>query len=87
MSHTFQLSEEQYAYLEAYSQAIGETPETFFQYWIEGVVDRMQAHKTVLRKRTEEQTRKSHEERPLDLLLKDPTADTETLTSKKEGNV
>ena len=58
MSHTFQASDEQYAYLLAYTEAIGETPETFFQLWVQGIVDWMEVQKAVLR---EQQERKSHE--------------------------
>ena len=70
MSHIFQLSEEQYAYLLAYAEGIGETPEAIFEYWVDGKIDRMEAHKAVLRKRAEQQTRTSHEEDPSGLTPK-----------------
>jgi len=80
MSHTFQASDEQYDYLLAYTKGVGETPETFFQYWVEGMIDRMEAR----RRWEEEQAQKSHEEGSPDLLLKGPKVGIEVSTSKKE---
>lgn len=82
MSHTFQLSEEQYAYLEAYTKGIGETPETFFRLWVDGIADWMKA----CRRWEEEQAQKSRHEGSLDLPLKGPKVDIEMSTSRKEEN-
>jgi len=34
MSHTFQVSDEQYANIVAYTAGRDETPETLFRYWV-----------------------------------------------------
>jgi hypothetical protein len=43
MSYTFQATDEQYAYLLAYTKGTGETPEAFFQLWVQGIIDWMEA--------------------------------------------
>ena len=52
MSHTFQVSEEQYADLAAYAEAINETPELVFQAWVQGIVDWVEIQKSASRKPT-----------------------------------
>lgn len=41
MSHTFHVSEEQYADLAAYAEGINETPDWVFQAWVQGMIDWM----------------------------------------------
>jgi hypothetical protein len=41
MSHTFQISDEEYANIVAYTEGRDETPETLFQYWVQGKIDRI----------------------------------------------
>lgn len=60
MSYPFQLSEEQYDYLLAYTKGIGETPETFFQFWVEGITDWIAIQRTL-----REKERKQKEEKKL----------------------
>ncbi len=39
MSHTFEVSEEQYADIAAYAKSIHETPESLFQAWVQELID------------------------------------------------
>jgi hypothetical protein len=41
MSHTFQVSDEEYANIVSYAQSHDETPETLFRYWVQGKIDRI----------------------------------------------
>jgi hypothetical protein len=50
MSHTFHVSEEEYADLAAYAEGINETPDWVFQAWVQGMIDRMEARKSAQRK-------------------------------------
>lgn len=52
MSHTFQVSKEQYADLAAYAEGINETPEWVFQAWVQGIVDWVEIQKSASRKQT-----------------------------------
>jgi hypothetical protein len=56
MSHTFHVSEEEYADLAAYAEGINETPDWVFQAWVQGMIDRMEARKSALR----DQVNQSH---------------------------
>jgi len=52
MSHTFRVSEEQYADLAAYAERINETPEWVFQAWVQGIADWVEIQKSASRKQT-----------------------------------
>lgn len=67
MSHTFQVSEEQYAKLMAYAAEQRETPETLFQAWVSEVI-RQEAERSRLREQTNQKEQEAHEEGPLNLL-------------------
>jgi hypothetical protein len=56
MSHTFEVSEDQYADIEAYAKSAHETPESLFQAWVQGMINRIGIRRAVL----EEQTNMSH---------------------------
>ena len=52
MSYTFEVSEEQYADIEAYAKAAHETPESLFQAWVQGMIDRIGIRRAVLERET-----------------------------------
>ena len=52
MSHTFEVSEEQYADIAAYAKSIHETPESLFQAWVQGMIDRRGIRRAVLKEET-----------------------------------
>src|SRR5260370_33200699 len=41
MSHTFHISDDLYANMVAYTDGGDETPETLFQYWVQGKIDHL----------------------------------------------
>jgi hypothetical protein len=62
MSHTFHVSDEQYANMVAYAEGRDETPETLFRYWVQGKIDRMRILGSTPREQANrrEQDRDSH---------------------------
>ena len=67
MSHTFQVSEEQYAKLTAYALEQKKTPETLFQAWVSEVICQ-EAERSRLREQANQKEQGEYEEGPLDLL-------------------
>jgi hypothetical protein len=66
MSHTFQVSDEQYNDIVAYAEELGETSENLFQAWIEGITDWMEVQRIVRRKREKQDDEEEYdEEHPL----------------------
>jgi hypothetical protein len=50
MSHTFQVSDEEYAELMSYARWRGESLESIFQEWVDAFADWMEFHQFYLRK-------------------------------------
>jgi len=67
MSHTFQVSDEQYANIVAYTAGRDETPETLFHYWVQGKIDRIKILAPIPREQANRKE-KEYEKGPLDLL-------------------
>ena len=67
MSHTFHVSDEQYAEIFSYAQSHDETPETLFQAWVSEVV-RQEAQRSRAKAKMDQKEKEADEERPLDLL-------------------
>ena len=67
MSHTFHVSDEQYAEIFSYAQSHDETPETLFQAWVSEVV-RQEAQRSRAKAQMDQKEKEADEEGPLDLL-------------------
>ncbi len=67
MSHTFRVSDEEYAEIVSYAQSHDETPETLFQAWVSEVI-RQEAQRSRSRAQINQKAKEADEEGPLDLL-------------------
>jgi hypothetical protein len=62
MSHTFQVSDEQYSDIAAYAKGLGATSESLFQAWVEGITDWMEVQRIVCRKREKQENEREYDE-------------------------
>ena len=67
MSHTFQISDEEYTKIFSYAQSHNETPEALFQAWVSEVI-RQEAQRSRIRAQMDQDRQEADEEGPLDLL-------------------
>jgi hypothetical protein len=63
MSHTFQVSDEQYSDIAAYAARLGVTSESLFQAWVEGITDWVEAQRIVREKREKKEDEEEYDEK------------------------